>query len=260
MNVQLRFVSALLIFCVVQSDAFAQSWTQLAKPGIWRNTVDVVVVGNYMYSIELNGTLWRTDANGAYERLAGAGTFNNVSQLVALDGYLFAVENGGSFYRINTRSLRWENLGNDWGNTRVMVALNGYLYSIENDGTLYETDKDGHWKQMGEAGSFRATTLLEAMDNSLWAVAGGTLYRTKPGTLQWVQVGNKGDWANTVSWTSDRGYLWSMEANGTLFRTDSRGEFKQIGPTGSYSNTRHLFSLNNKFYAISNGTLYRSNQ
>ncbi|MBU1822751.1 MAG: hypothetical protein KKG00_14750, partial [Bacteroidetes bacterium] len=123
---------AVLLFHTV-SLAQRNAWTQLGKSGDWQNTVDMVAMNGSLYSIESDGTLWRTDQNGNYEQLAEKGSFTDLILMVGLDGYLFTLEGNGTLYRTNTRTLRWEKLGADWKNTVAMTALNGFLYSIETD-------------------------------------------------------------------------------------------------------------------------------
>ena len=40
----------------------------------------------------------------------------------------------------------------------------------------------------------------------------------------WKQIGDAGDWSHTVAMTGMNGYIWSIEGDGTLFRTDKAGE------------------------------------
>jgi hypothetical protein len=84
------------------------------------------------------------------------------------------------------------------------------------------------------------------------------LYKTSPKNLRWVQVGRAGDWRNTVAWTSDRGALWSLESNGTLYKSNPQGEYEQLGGTGTYSDMSHLAALNNFLFTIEKGNLYRT--
>jgi hypothetical protein len=128
----------------------AQQWVQIGKKGDWANTVDVVAMGGYLYSIEKDGTLFRTDKQGNYEQLGNKGAFDNADVLVALDNEIWTIEDG-SLYRTNPNTVSWRQVGKtgDWQHTVGMVGLNGKLYSIETDGTLYETSKDGSWVRIG---------------------------------------------------------------------------------------------------------------
>ncbi len=51
------------IILFLSSSTFAQRWEQIGKKGDWENTIDVVAMNGYLYSIEKNGTLFKTDKN-----------------------------------------------------------------------------------------------------------------------------------------------------------------------------------------------------
>ena len=148
MKKTLLLILALLFTTFLLPQLNAQNWQQVGKKGDWANTIDVVAMGGYLYSIEKNGTLFRTDKQGNYEQLGNKGEFDNADVLVAMDNEIWTVEDG-SLYRTDANTVSWQQVGKsgDWKNTEGMVSLNGRLYSIETDGTLYQTDKDGTWKQ-----------------------------------------------------------------------------------------------------------------
>lgn len=84
------------------------------------------------------------------------------------------------------------------------------------------------------------------------------LYRTNQKNLRWTQMGKAGDWEDTIAWASDRGSLWSIETDGTLYQTNANGDYKQVGAKGTYSGMTNLAALNSYLYTIENGTLYRT--
>ena len=96
------------------------------------------------------------------------------------------------------------------------------------------------------------------MDNHLWTVEKGTLYKTNIRLLRWQQVGKVGDWANTVAMVADGGYLWSVEKDGTLFKTDKNGAYQQIGEKGLLSEVTLIVAMDGMLYVVENGTLYRT--
>jgi hypothetical protein len=77
-------------------------------------------------------------------------------------------------------------------------------------------------------------------------------------SLRWQQVGTKGDWENTIAMVADRGFLWSVEADGTLFKTDKDGNYEQVGPKGILSEVTLIVAMDNALYVVENGTLYRT--
>ncbi|MCA0230159.1 MAG: hypothetical protein LCH91_06820 [Bacteroidetes bacterium] len=57
---------------------------------------------------------------------------------------------------------------------------------------------------------------------------------------------------------ADGGYLWSVEKDGTLFRTDKNGAYQQIGEKGLLSEVTLIVAMDAMLYVVENGTLYRT--
>ena len=76
---------------------------------------------------------------------------------------------------------------------------------------------------------------------------------------QWVQVGNKGDWANTIDVIGMGGFIYSIEKDGTLFKTDPQGNYQQLGKKGEFDNADVLVGLDNEIWTVEDGSLYRPN-
>jgi hypothetical protein len=54
------------------------------------------------------------------------------------------------------------------------------------------------------------------------------------------------------------GYLWSLEEDGTLFKTDPLGNYMRVGGKGEYRGTKMLISIRESLYTVERGTLYRT--
>src|SRR5436305_11155750 len=109
-----RKIALITIACLVAVSSFGATapanWKQLGKAGEWADTVAIVGMDGYLWSIEGNGTLYRTDKSGHYEQIGDAGTFKHVSLLAGMSGWLFTVEDG-TLYRTNTSTGNWKQLG-----------------------------------------------------------------------------------------------------------------------------------------------------
>ena len=57
--------------------------------------------------------------------------------------------------------------------------------------------------------------------------------------------------------TASDGFIWSIEEDGTLFKTDSNGQYEQIGPNGDMNAVEFIVSLDGFFYIVENGSLFR---
>jgi len=65
------------LLCVVVVSSFAQQWAQVGAVGDWKNTIDVVSMNGSFYSLEADGTLFKTDKNGTFNQIGERGFFEN---------------------------------------------------------------------------------------------------------------------------------------------------------------------------------------
>ena len=84
----------------------------------------------------------------------------------------------------------------------------------------------------------------------------GSSFRQAQGGLH----ANPGEWANTIALTTHGGDLYTVEANGALYRTNlSNGQWVKIG-NSEFAATTFMFADNRNLYTIENsGSLYRIN-
>jgi hypothetical protein len=84
----------------------------------------------------------------------------------------------------------------------------------------------------------------------------GTLFQTDPQAGAWRQLGQKGIWAGTAALAAMDGRLWSIEDDGTLYRTDQQGRYEQVGRKGAFRHAHLLAAMDRKLWTVENGTLY----
>jgi len=153
----------------------------------------------------------------------------------------------------------WRQIGKagEWSNTVMLRTMNGVLYSIEDDGTLYATTLSGSSYSsyiIGKPESYDGTRLFATMDGMIYNVQGGTLYETDAKTGLWREV-SKG-WNYTTALACMNGYIWSLEQDGTLFRSDLNGSYVKIGETDGLPNVHFMAAMGGKLYAMQDGTMY----
>jgi len=49
--------------------SFSQQWQQVGKVGEWSTTIDVIAMNGFLYSIEKDGTLFKSDKNGNHQQV-----------------------------------------------------------------------------------------------------------------------------------------------------------------------------------------------
>src|SRR2546423_9342524 len=63
-------------------------------------------------------------------------------------------------------------------------------------------------------------------------------------TGKWEMVGREGEWKGTVDMVGMDGFLWSVDADGSLYKTDpATGNFTQVGEKGSFTKLKHLEAM-----------------
>ncbi|MEO5582369.1 MAG: hypothetical protein ABIR66_06735 [Saprospiraceae bacterium] len=82
-----------LTFTIPQLSA-AHQWQQVGKKEDWPHAIDVVALGGKLYSVEKDGTLFKTDKDGNFEQVGPRGLLSDVTMIVAMDGMLYVVEDG----------------------------------------------------------------------------------------------------------------------------------------------------------------------
>ena len=232
------------------------SWKQWSEPGEWGATITGVGHKGRLYTVERDGSLYKTGARSGRSEKLDSGY--DTRFLVSDGDILVAIEKSGALYTIDPAEGSWVQLGegNEWGNTVAADAMGGSLFTVEASGTLYHTDLEtGEWEELGDGFDTRY----------LWAWAGyvyilendGTLYKVDPESGEYEQFGDSGAYANTTAATIHDGTLYTIE-DGKLGATDiDDGAFEELsGP--EYGNTRHLFGAADALYSIeTDGTLYK---
>ena len=143
-------------------------WELVGKEGDWKGTVDMVGMDGYIWSVEADGSLFKTDpATGNFTAVGDKGSFTRLKLIEGMDHMLWTVE-GDSLYKSDPATGKWERLGEGggWARTIDFVGLNGILYSVEPDGSLWKTDKSGV-DTLIDKGGFKGVTQLTEMGGKL---------------------------------------------------------------------------------------------
>jgi hypothetical protein len=231
-------------------------WEKVGNEGDWKATVDMVGMDGFLWSIEADGSLYKTDpATGNYTLVGDKGSFRNLKHLEAMDHMLWTVE-GDTLYKNDPATGKWERMGEGggWSKTVAMAGLNGVLYSVEPDGSLWKTDKSGN-DTLIDKGDFKGCTDLAALDGRLWTIEDGILYSTEPASLKWQKIG---EFKNISVMISGSDFLWMLDDSGSLLKVDRNGTSTTIGEPGSYGKTTVLTTLNGKLWTVESGNLYKT--
>src|ERR1051325_4417739 len=231
-------------------------WEMVGKEGDWKGTVDMVGMDGFLWSVEADGSLYKTDpATGNFTQVGEKGSFTKLKHLEAMDHLLWTVE-GDTLYKSDPATGKWERSGEGggWGKTVAMAGLNGILYSIEPDGSLWKTDKSGN-DTLVDKGDFKGCTDLAAMDGRLWTLEDGVLYSTEPTSLKWQKIA---EFKNISVMISGTDFLWMLDESGTLLKVDRNGTSTVVGEPGSYGKTTVLTTPNGKLWTVEGGNLYKT--
>ncbi len=256
----MRLFSILAFSIMLVSSVFAQTgkWELVGKEGEWKDTIDMVGMDGFLWSVEKDGSLYKTNpATGNYVQVGDKGSFKRLKLFEGMDHMLWSVE-GDTLYKSNPATGKWERSGEGggWAKTIDMVGMNGILYSIEPDGSLWKTDKSGE-DTLIDKGNFKGCTHLTAMGGKLWTIEEGTLYQTDPATLKWSQIGKEGGFANISAMEGTDTFIWMIDTSGNLYKVGKDGTKTKLGD--SYGETTILTTLNGKLWTVEGGSLYRTN-
>ena len=235
-------------------------WELVGKEGEWKNAVELVAMDGFLWSVEKDGSLYKTDpANGNRTQVGEKGSFERIQNLEGMDHLLWSIE-AGTLYKNDPKSGKWEQVGKEgeWSKIIDFVGLGGFLYSIEPDGSLWKTDKTGIHTLL-DKGDFKGASHLTEMAGKLWTIEKGTLYQTDPNTLKWEQIGKEGEWSKVSAMEGTDKFLWIIDKSGTLYTVDKSGTKTVIGEPGSYGQATILTSLNGKLWTVEEGSLYKTN-
>ena len=151
------------------------SWVTIAAPGSWANTAILVGMNGYIWSFERDGTLYRTDRNGSYEKI-DAGHLRP-RMLAAMSGKLWAIDDA-TLWSLDP-GKRWEMLGDpgDFEDASWFIASPGFLWELDDDGTLFRGDSNYKWIKVGGDGEFKGVRFLVALGTNMYVIKDGTMYR-----------------------------------------------------------------------------------
>jgi hypothetical protein len=232
-------------------------WELVGKEGEWKNAVEMVAMDGALWSVEKDGSLYKTDpANGKRTQVGEKGSFEKVQNLEGWDHMLWSIE-AGTLYKNDPKTGKWEQASKEgeWSKTIDFVALGAFLYSIEPDGSLWKTDKSGT-NTLIDKGEFKGCTRLTEMGGKLWTIEDGTLYETDPATLKWKQVGKEGEFSKINAMEGTKTYIFMIDKSGNLYKVDADGKKTLLGD--DYGETRILTTLDGRLWTVEGGSLYKT--
>src|SRR6266576_4801528 len=144
-------------------------WELVGQEGEWKNTVGIVAMDDALWSVEKDGSLFKTDpATGNHTQMGDKGSFERLQNLEGMDHMLWSIE-AGSLYKNDPKTSKWELVGKEgeWARTVDFVGLGGFLHSIEPDGSLLKADKNGNHTLL-DKGDFIGCTNLTEMGGKLY--------------------------------------------------------------------------------------------
>lgn len=220
----------------------------------WGDTVKVVGVGNRLYSVERDGTLYSTHAVTGSSKVIGEGY---KTRLLLASGYedgdLYAIERNGNLYKIDRESGAWEALSEDgdWSETIAADVNGNMLYSIERDGTLYATDLDNFDEDSDELDTGYDTRAMWASGDHIYVLEkDGTLYKVDAESGEYERVGAAGAYSDTVAATVHDGYFYAIEDDGAVGVTSLEDGTYTEHDDEDLRDVKHLFSTARRIYAI----------
>lgn len=223
----------------------------------WGDTVCAVGVGDHLFTVERDGTLYRTSTRTGASKVIGEGYKPRL--LIASgfeEGDLYAIERNGNLYKVDGATGAWEALSEDgdWGDTVAGDVNGNLLFTVERDGTLYCTDLDDFEEDSVELDTGYDTKALWAYEDHVYVLENdGSLYKVHGETGEWERVGAEGAYGDTVAATIHDGVFYAIEDDGSVGATDLEDGGYTEHTGADFSDVKHLFSASGKIYAIDRG-------
>lgn len=235
------------------------SWKQLGKAFDWKGVQTGTALGDKLYTTEVGGGLFVTDATtGAWKQI-GDRVFGKTAFITQGNGKLYSMETSGSLYVINPADGSWKQIGKAgaWGATTAGVVHDGKLFSTEANGGLYVTDlTTGTWKAIGKP-EYGNTVVLFSSGSKLYSIEkAGSLFEIDPATGSWKGIGKPGDWRGTTAAAVLDGKLYTTETTGKLYETElATGSWKVLAK--DFADTVVIFAAKSSLLTIGrSGSLY----
>lgn len=141
----------------------------------------------------------------------------------------------------------------------LLVALGSYK---ESQALLKEIEARAgtpkeSWAKVGQPREYKGTRLMVALDDRCWTVDAEGTLSKTNAEGVRTSVGKRGDWSSTVAVVAMDSLLYSVEKDGTLYKTDKNGKYDQVGK-GSLGAVRALVALDGALYSLEGGDLFRT--
>jgi len=145
--------------------------------GQWRRTAVISPMNSYLWSIETNGDIYKTDEDGSYRLI---GKFAGARFFAAMGGKLWAIDGNGTMWFNIPGETDWKMIAQPRAFTRTtqLVTSPDYLWTLDNEGNMWRGDSSGHWSQVGATGEYKRVSNIVVLDGHLYAIRDGSLYRT----------------------------------------------------------------------------------
>lgn len=231
---------------------------RLSEPGVWKNTVTGVGIGDTLYSVERDGSLHSTNARGN----TTIGTGYRTKLLLAdgiEDGNLYAVERNGNLYKVDPSDGTWTMMGDPggWSDVVAADAVDGWIYYVDTDGDLSAVNPESG--DSLELGGDYDTKSLWYYDEHVYVLENdGSLYKVHAETGDFERFGAAQAYSDTTTATIHDRMFYAVEDDGALGVTSLDDSSYEELTDEDLSDVRHLFSAGGQLYAIEkDGTLYR---
>src|SRR5437870_258625 len=77
-------------------------------------------------------------------------------------------------------------------------------------------------------------------------------------TGKWELVGKEGEWKGTVDMVGMDGFIWSVEKDGSLYKTDpATGSSSLLGEKGSFQNLKLIEGMDHMLWTVEGDSLYK---
>jgi hypothetical protein len=206
--------------------------------------------GGILYSIDLTGSIYKTDlATGDYTKI-GKARFNNVKFFFTANNRLFVIDTDGSMTQIDPVSGTWSVVSSMgyWNEIARVVVVANTFYTTEN-GNFYKYFgfNTATRKQIGGADFYNVGTLIRYETALYSMIDGGTFYQINTSTGEWKKMGKSKSWTGYLS-AVIKDKLYTIDNSGTLFENSLADGSKKQLDNSQFKKAKYLFEEAGKLY------------
>jgi len=235
------------------------TYKQIRSTGEWIDTVLAVVADNKIITLDKLGDIYVTDPDTEESKLINNEKYTHSKFLFGVGNEVYNIDINGTLYATKISDGSWRQVSEfaNYPYTSMGVVCGENIVTVgAKSGRTFLTYPNGEVKKISEE-DYSNSKFIFGGTNYFFTIENNNLYSTNPLDGTCKKIGETGAFANTILGIGMNDKVYTLENTGVIWETDCiTGEYAKI-IDHSFLDTSLLFAGNNKLYAIlPTGNLY----